>query len=97
MNDTLTETITRDSVLKQLSDAEIASVSTAETADRLLDGEEYLDLQQLGRGVQRAVGADANMGRVLPKKAIHEATWSRVLSIVERDSRSGAATPSVTK
>ena len=84
-----TETITRESVLKLLSDAEVASVSTAETADRLLDGEEYLDLQQLGRGVQRAVGVNANMGRVLPRKAIHEATWSRVLTIVERDSRRG--------
>jgi len=89
MSDTRTETITRESVLKLLSDAEVASVSTAETADRLLDGEEYLDLQQLGRGVQRAVGANANMGRVLPRKAIHEATWSRVLTIVERDSRRG--------
>jgi len=48
-----------------------------------------LDLQQLGRGVQRAVGVNANMGRVLPRKAIHEATWSRVLTIVERDSRRG--------
>jgi len=52
-NDLRTETVTRDNVLKLLSDDEVASVSTAETAPRLLDGEEYLDLEHLDRGVQR--------------------------------------------
>jgi len=41
-NDLRTENVTRENVLKLLSDNEVASVSTAETAPRLLDGEEYL-------------------------------------------------------
>ena len=93
MPDTRTDYMTRDSVLKLLSDAEIASVSTAETADRLTAGDEYLDLHQLARGVQRAIAAVPNMGRVLPRKAVHEGTWSRMLTIVDADSRRGAMTP----
>lgn len=97
MSDTQTEYLTRDSVLKLLSDAEVASVSTAETAERLANGEEYLDLQRLACGVQRANGTDANMGSVLPRKAIHEATWSRMLTIVESDSRRGTLVRLATK
>jgi len=53
-SDMRTENIARESVLKLLSDDEVASVSTAETATRLLDAEEYLDLEELERGVQQA-------------------------------------------
>jgi hypothetical protein len=73
------EYLTRDSVLKLLSDAEVASVSTAETAPRLADGDEYLDLEQLARGVQQAPFTTP-MGRVLPRKAVREATWNAILA-----------------
>ena len=89
MTDNRTEYMTRDSVLKLLSDAEVASVSTAETAERLLDGDEYWDLHHLARGVQRAGAAHTNMGRVLPRKAVHEGTWSRMLTLVDERSRAG--------
>jgi len=78
-NTTRSEYLTRDRVLKLLSDQEVASVSTAETADRLADGDEYLDLEHLHDGVQRAGSSAAPMGRVLPKKAIHEGTWDKLL------------------
>jgi hypothetical protein len=78
--DTRAEYVTRDSVLKLLSDSEIASVSTAESAPRLADGDEYLDLTQLARGVQRAPGPSTPMGHVLPKKAVHEATWKKIVA-----------------
>jgi hypothetical protein len=55
-NDTRTEHITRQNVLMLLSDDEVASVSTAETTTRPLDGEEYLDLEDLDQGVRSAVG-----------------------------------------
>jgi hypothetical protein len=71
--------LTRDSVMRLLSDAEIASVSTAETAPRLSDADEYLDLEQLDRGVLRGPTATP-MGRVLPRKAVREATWSAILA-----------------
>jgi hypothetical protein len=79
-NDTKTEYITRDRLLKLLSDDEVASVSTAETAMRLSDGDEYLDLDHLDRGVLTAHRPVTPMGSVLPKKAVHADTWSKILT-----------------
>ncbi|MEO8902604.1 MAG: hypothetical protein ABI627_13850 [Polyangiaceae bacterium] len=74
--------LTRAEVLQKLSDAEVASVSNAESAERLKDGEEYLDLEHLDQGVRHAGATSADMGRVLPRKAVHEATWRKILSVV---------------
>jgi hypothetical protein len=79
-NDKRSEYVTRDSILKLLSDEELASVTTAETAVQLPDGDEYLDLEQLKRGVQRASRTNTSMGRVLPRKAVHANTWSKILT-----------------
>ena len=62
-----------------LSNDEVASVATAETAARLAEGDEYLDMEQLDQGVQRAHQKKIPMGRVLPKKSIHENTWQKIL------------------
>lgn len=78
-NDKRSEYVTRDGILKLLSDDEVARVTTAEAAVQLPDGDEYLDLEQLKRGVQRASRANTSMGRVLPRKAVHENTWSKIL------------------
>jgi hypothetical protein len=77
------EQVTRDSILKLLSDEENARVSTAEAAPRLTERAEYLDLEYLDRGVQRASATTAKgtMGRVLPRSAVSEKTWR---NIVER-------------
>jgi hypothetical protein len=74
------EYVTRDGILKLLSDEEIASVSIAETAAQLYDGDEYLDLEHLDQGVRTAAGEDTPMGRVLPKKAVNETTWKKIIS-----------------
>ena len=79
-NDKRSEYLTRDSILKLLSDDEVTTVSTAETAARLADGDEYLDLEQLAQGVQRASGKSVAMGRVLPRKAVHADTWNKILT-----------------
>jgi len=81
-SDMRSENIARESVLTLLSDDEVASVSTAETATHLLDGEEYLDLEELERGVQQARKAGPAMGRVLPRKAVHKDTWSKILTLL---------------
>jgi hypothetical protein len=78
-NDERTRYQTRDRILKLLSDDEIASVSTAESTRRLGDGDEYLDLEALDQGVRRAPRTDTLMGQVLPRKAVQEDTWSRIL------------------
>jgi hypothetical protein len=77
--------VTRDAILKQLSDAEVACVSTAETAAGLVDGDEYLDMEHLDRGVRRAPGGTP-MGRVLPRKAVHEDTWRKIVAQLKTDS-----------
>ncbi len=73
--------LTRDSVLKLLSDEENARVSTSEAAPRLTEGAEYLDLEHLDPGVQRAKAstAKAAMGHVLPRSAVSEETWGKIL------------------
>jgi len=77
--DTRAEYDRRDQVLRCLSDEEVASVSTAETLARLPDGDEYLDLAQLDRGVLLSGPSNVPMGRVLPKRAVQPATWRKIL------------------
>jgi hypothetical protein len=79
-NDKQSEYVSRNNILKLLSDDEVARVSTAETVAHLSDGDEYLDLEQLDRGVQRAPGRVTPMGRVLPRKAVQEDTWRKILT-----------------
>ena len=78
-----TEFVFRHSILGLLSDDEVASVSTAETATGLSAGDEYLDLEQPDRGVCLAAGISGPMGCVLPRRAVHETTWSKVLTELE--------------
>ncbi len=72
--------VTRERILDLLSDEEIAKVSTAEERVRLADGEEYIDLERIEEGVRQAHGDTTAVGRVLPRSAVREATWSRVVS-----------------
>jgi hypothetical protein len=79
-NNKLFEYITRTSILNLLSDEEAASVSIAETAACLSDGDEYLDLERLDQGVQRTNRTAAPMGFVLPRKAVYADTWRKILT-----------------
>ena len=72
--------VTRDSVLQYLSDEEVAKVASAETAYRLAEGEQYLDLDQLEQGVRSAPPAPPPAGRLLPRASVQPQTWSRILS-----------------
>jgi hypothetical protein len=81
--------LTRDGVLKLLSDDEAASVSNAESAEKLSEGDEYLDLEHLDEGVQKADGLIVIMGRVLPRKAVRETTWSKILAVVDGGAKLG--------
>ena len=71
--------MTRDDILNLLSEGEVASVDTANAKAQLGNGDEYLDLQELQQGVQRAKIGATPMGQVLPRKAIYEDTWRRIL------------------
>jgi hypothetical protein len=79
------EDVTRDNILNILSDEEIAKISTAEVASELTEGVEYLDLEHLDQGVQRAKGATkVTMGHVLPRSAVCGETWSKILAQLAR-------------
>jgi hypothetical protein len=91
-NDKRTEYVTRDSILKLLSSEEIASVSTAETAEVLANGEEYLDLEYLSRGIQHAHGRGVPMQQILSRKAVHENTWAKIVTQL-KDGDLNAALP----
>jgi hypothetical protein len=71
--------VSRDEILKLLSDAELARVSTADAGAPLKAGDEYLDLEHLDRGVQSA-STNTVTARSLPRKVIQEATWKRILA-----------------
>jgi len=79
----LVDQVTRETILKLLSDDEVAHVSTAEAAASLPEGDEYLDLEDLARGVRKAPGATPPMGQVLPRRAVREATWSKILGTLK--------------
>lgn len=73
--------VSRDTLLKLLSDEEIAKVSTAEAASSLSQGAEYIDLEHLDQGVRRAdPGTKVTMGHVVPRSAVSTASWTRILA-----------------
>ena len=72
----------RDRILSLLSDEENAKVSTAEGGASLSQGDEYIDLENLDKGVQRA-GATmpkAQIGTLIPKSAVHVETWKKIVA-----------------
>jgi hypothetical protein len=46
-------TAIRDSIMKLLSDEEIAKVTATESATSRMEGDKYIDLEELDQGVQR--------------------------------------------
>ena len=82
-NDKRTDYVTRETILELLSDDEVAQVSTAETAAHLINGEEYLDLEHLNLGVQKAYGTTTPTGSVLPRKSVHATTWTKIAALLK--------------
>ncbi len=82
-NEQRAEYVTRETILRLLSDDEIARVSTAETAPQLAFGDEYVDLDEPDRGVCRADGkGTAPMGQLLPRAAVQEKTWRDIVILL---------------
>jgi hypothetical protein len=72
--------ITRDAILKLLSDEEIARIATLESGEPLQAGAEYLDLARLERGVLQAdPGLALDMAHVLPRSALSDETWGKIV------------------
>ena len=70
----------RESIIKLLTDAEVAKVSTSEDAPRLMEGDEYVDLEDLDSGVQLAQATPRTApGHALPRSAVSDATWAKIV------------------
>jgi len=73
------ENLTREAILKLLSDDEVARLSTLEAGPPLAEGAEYVDLEHPDMGVRRAAAAAGlKMSEVLPRSAVHDVTWSKI-------------------
>jgi hypothetical protein len=71
------ESVTRETILRILSDEEAASVGSETTSTQIEDGDEFIDLGEIEKGVQRSVGSHRQKNLLL-RKAIHENTWRKV-------------------
>lgn len=71
--------VTRETILRLLSDDEIASASTAETTARPLEGEEFLDLEDLAQGVRSAQWPTPTMSHLLLRRSVRRDTWTKIL------------------
>ncbi len=70
----------RETILKLLTAAEVARLSTAEAGPPLSAGDEFVDLDHLNRGVQRASTKMPTMGSLLPRTSVQASTWSTILA-----------------
>ena len=69
----------RNSILNMLSDFETAKVSNAEDRSAMSEGDEFVDLSDLPKGVQKAgPGKISDPGELLPKNAVSAATWKKI-------------------
>ncbi|MGN6111154.1 MAG: hypothetical protein ACTHU0_39010 [Kofleriaceae bacterium] len=71
---------TRNQILRLLSDTEAEGVATAETHP-IPAGEEFLDLEHLERGVQRAEPATRS-AHTIPRTAVSDSTWQKILAVL---------------
>ncbi len=70
---------TKQEILDLLDDNEVAKVARSEEELDLSDGEEYVDLDHLDRGVQRVRGTTrASIHTILPKSMVSERTWQQI-------------------
>jgi hypothetical protein len=73
----------RESVFGLLTELERASVASG-GATRLSEGEEYLDLRHVERGVRRALATTTVTGNAIARRAVHDDTWRRILGYLAR-------------
>jgi hypothetical protein len=83
-HDAKKEAITRDAILALLSDVEVAKVSRAEGEPRLVEGDEYVDLEEPSTGVHEVHAHSAGPRKALPRSAVSDATWTKIVAVVGR-------------
>jgi hypothetical protein len=79
-NEERVELTARNTIMKILTNDEVAKVSTSEAAQNIAEGGEYLDLKHLEKGILHATAAThIEMGHVIPRSAVGPETWNRIL------------------
>jgi hypothetical protein len=78
------EAITCEAILALLSDAEVAKVSRVEDAPRLIEGDEYVDLEHPAAGVRQVHEKSPRASHALARSAVSEATWAKIVAAVGR-------------
>jgi hypothetical protein len=81
-SDSKTKVVTREQILSLLSDAEVARVSRAEGEARLVEGDEYVDLEDVAAGVHQVHAAAIRPARALPRSAVSDATWAKIVATI---------------
>jgi hypothetical protein len=76
-------TLKREAILALLTDAEVSKVSRAEGEPRLIEGDEYIDLEDPGSGVQLVQATPRTApGHALPRSTVSEGTWVKIVKAV---------------
>jgi hypothetical protein len=75
-----TNLVTRDIILKLLSDNEEIGAARGDATMKLASGEQYIDLERLDRGVQYADVTITLRGRIVPRNGIHAPTWDAIMN-----------------
>lgn len=79
-NEKRSQYFTKASILELLSDDEVARVTTAESLKGLSEGDEYIDLENLDKGVCVARGVVPSMSNVIARKTVLQHTWGNILT-----------------
>lgn len=77
------DALKREAILKLLTDAEVSKVSRAEGEQRLIEGDVYIDLEDLEAGVQLVQATPRTApGHALPRSAVSDETWANIVKAV---------------
>jgi hypothetical protein len=72
--------VRREDILNILSDAELEKVTSMEEPLKLQEGDEYIDLGHIDRGIQEVhAKSNINVGNIIPHSAVKEETWKKII------------------
>ncbi|MCL2724208.1 MAG: hypothetical protein FWD69_07185 [Polyangiaceae bacterium] len=72
--------LAREAILELLTNDETAKVARAES-EPLVEGDEYIDLSNIAGGVHQVhAGATTPERSVLPRSAVSDKTWARIIT-----------------
>jgi hypothetical protein len=75
--------LTREAIMRLLTDDEVAKISRAEEEPRLIEGDEYIDLENPSAGVQLVQATPRTRPRAaLARSSVSDATWAKIVRAV---------------